>query len=210
MPEQTQLECVSCDTTFDPTPNGGFCPDCDTPHPDFGQEETDADDAEPEVDDSQMVCPHCGEVIDVDAEDDVEEVSFDEADTDDTDDDAVADDSVTDAVDDAVADAADEAPSSVTLIVNGESYTMSDGDTFGRQDEDWLQDLVDAAGGTDEVSYVSGTHLEFSAEDDGVHVTDVSTNGTALNGSDLGGGSAKLEDGDTLELAERVEIDVQI
>src|SRR6056297_125234 len=35
MSDDATLECVSCETTFDPAPNGGFCPDCDTPHPDF-------------------------------------------------------------------------------------------------------------------------------------------------------------------------------
>lgn len=270
MPEQTELQCVSCGTTFDPTPHGGFCPDCDTPHPDFGQETADTDGAddtddvaedEPETDGSRIVCPHCGETIDLDDVDDAEELSFDEdAEAGATDASAEAEAAVegeaggkgdaeakaepepepTDGSDelsecpdcghsisdeafcpncgtdlDAIRaggadDAADETPSTVTLVVNGESYTFGDGDTFGRQDEAWLQDLVEAAGGTDEVSYVSGDHLEFTVEDDGVHVTDISTNGTALNGSELDGGSAKLEDGDTLELAERVEIDVRL
>jgi len=101
-------------------------------------------------------------------------------------------------------------PESITLVVNGEGYTFEDGETFGRRDDGWLQDLVEACGGSDEVSYVSSEHLEITIQDDGVYVADVSRNGTALNGSPLDGGEAKVEDGDTLTLAERAEIDVEL
>jgi len=41
MSDQSELACVSCETAFDPAPTGGFCPDCDTPHPDFEHGEAD-------------------------------------------------------------------------------------------------------------------------------------------------------------------------
>lgn len=103
-----------------------------------------------------------------------------------------------------------DVPSTVTLIVNGERYAFGDGDTFGRRDEPWLNDLMTACGGHEEVPYVSGEHIEFAVKADGVYVSDLSRNGTALNGRDLDGGEAKLSDGDTLVLAERAEIDVEL
>ena len=325
MPEQSLLQCVSCESTFEPTPNGGFCPDCDTPHPEYGHQDTadestgesadeesavevaqgdvtleegetdaaegeasasnvdapvaDDGDAVSAVDSSKTVCPDCGAVFvpdadaaaveqaereeeadtgeadltecpdcghsitdeaycpscgthldairtaaeptdDVDEEptddageevtDDVEEVATDDADEETAED----EDDDTAGADDVAAETAegegDEAPESLTLVIDGESYTFVDGDTFGRQDEDWLDDLVTASGGPDAVAYISGEHLQFSIEDDGVYVTDVSRNGTELNGTELNGGKAKLEDGDTLSLAERARIDVSI
>ena len=301
MPEQSLLQCVSCESTFEPTPNGGFCPDCDTPHPEYGHQdaadesagesadeesavevaqgevkldegETDAaerdasassvddsvaddDDDVLAVDASKTVCPDCGAVFVTDADAAaVEEAERDEdADTEEADltecpdcghsitDEAycpscgthldairtaeeATDDADEEATDDAIDDTAgtddvaaeeaedegDEAPESLTLVIDGESYTFGDGDTFGRQDEDWLDDLVTASGGPDAVAYISGEHLQFSIEEDGVYVTDVSRNGTELNGTELNGGKAKLEDGDTLNLAERARIDVSI
>ena len=306
MAEQMQLKCVSCETTFDPAPNGGFCPDCDTPHPDFGQSDTpDEDDdtasvdAEAEAEESTdtaddstdeltyeeesdasdeadaadvpdgdddpdaeaAVCPECGAPLDDDAADDAEVAdeadaadeadSVDEADVaDDTDgpdeedaadeadaaddeedadgeptesldddaDDAAAEDGASDAdeaddgdsEDDASEPDADDDAKTVTLLVDGEPYEFGDGDTFGRQDEAWLEDLVNAAGGPDDVAYVSGEHLEFSIDDDGVTVSDNGRNGTLLNGEDMDGGEATLEDGDSLELAERVEVEVSL
>lgn len=300
MAEETQLSCVSCETTFDPTPNGGFCPDCDTPHPDYGMGEEDADaepdeaasgdvdeaddetadepdvssdeedsaggDEEPADDDASdadeipSVCPECGADLTgaADGDDDTE----DEAESSDEDDAAAevdeaetAEESVDEGEDESAeleecpdcgrsvtdeafcpgcgtdldahrsgetdegeesdeseeTDGADEAvPQTVTLRVAGESYAFGDGETFGRQDEEWLEDLVTAAGGSDGVAYVSSEHLEFAVEDDGVYAVDVSRNGTTLNGTELDGGEAKLEDGDTLELAERAEIDVEL
>ena len=339
MAEQAELDCVSCETAFDPSPNGGFCPNCDTPHPDYeapsgddadgdgenaepvnevtdggdavaevedaedddsesdadandaevdevedaaeeagddGEdepeteaddedepeteaddedetdvEEEDADDAEvsdAEVDDAEdeadeesatvecqscdsavdasaAFCPHCGEELEDEDEDDepveleacpdcgnsIDDESYcpncgtdldaireggavDEGDADDADDDGDA----------------DEVPEEVVLEVDGEPYTFGDGDVFGRRDEEWLADLVAASGGREEARYLSSEHLEFSVEDDGVHVTDVSTNGTKLNGTAMDGSEEKLEDGDTLELADRAEIDVKL
>lgn len=330
MAAQEELTCVSCESTFDAGPNGGFCPDCDTPHPDYGMRDGVDDDAspsesgeqtsdavddsvesddEPSGDDDQMAenddsepesdpegatddsepadepdghecsscgssvdasasfCPNCGSEIDADEEPESEssdltecpgcsnsvtdesfcpncgtdldavreaggEVDADEA-TDAADADSADDGDAVEAVeaedseeDDAAktdeeaeaddADDGDEAedddavPESVTLVIEGESYPLGDGDTFGRQDEIWLDDLVAASGGRDEASFISGEHLEFEITDDGVYVTDCSTNGTSHNGEDLDGGRAKLEDGDTLELAGRAEITVQL
>lgn len=107
-------------------------------------------------------------------------------------------------------DSGGDGPSEVTLVINGERYTFGDGDTFGRREESWLQDLMAASGDHEEVSYVSSEHLEFDVKGDGIYVTDLSRNGTELNGKDLNGDEAKLEDGDTLVLANRAEIDVEI
>lgn len=276
MPEQTgqsELECVSCDTTFDPDPTGGFCPDCDTPHPDFGvDDEDDAEDdgtdesAEVEYDESEgdaadgvsvafcpdcgadladavasdgegsgeldacpdcgravtdeSYCPDCGTDLDAaraeaDAEDDTSAADEDESTADDaapeddaeTADDEPEDDSgdEADADDD---DAADTEP--ITLVIGDESYGFGDGDTFGRQDEAWLEDLVAEAGGSDDVAYISSDHLEFSVDEDGATVRDTSRNGTKLNGTELDGDETELADGDTLELAERAEITVEL
>lgn len=313
MAEQMQLECVSCDTSFDPSPHGGFCPDCDTPHPDYeqaapsddvddsaAQDETDApdeaedepaaedvddapiveadaavedvDDApeeddfpirdvegeeesedaaqddtdwesredgaevleeddeaeadESEVDTSPAVCPECGSVLDEEAADDRDTAEpgaisscpdCGNAITDEsfcpncgTDLDAIRDEVVP--ADDA--EAPEEAPAvdveSITLLVDDEPYSFGDGDTFGRQDEAWLEDLVNAAGGPDDVAYVSGDHIEFSIEEDGVYVRDISRNGTSHNGNELDGDKVQVEDGDTLVLAGRVEVEVSL
>jgi hypothetical protein len=260
MSEQSELSCVSCETTFDPTPNGGFCPNCDTPHPDFGHDEEVDDeaavdehestadeepaDAEPAaatespaaegpsycpdcgfdltgelgadpdtVDSDIRACPDCGRSVtdesfcpdcgtDLDA---LREATADEPD------DAVeADDPEETSAPDPDESEPASVPDAVTLVVNDEAYTFEDGESFGRRDDGWLQDLVEASGGSDEVSYVSSEHLEFSFEDDGVFVVDVSRNGTSLNGTALDGGKAKLSDGDTLTLAERAELDVEL
>ncbi|MDF9744681.1 double zinc ribbon domain-containing protein [Natrinema salsiterrestre] len=320
MAEQTEFSCVSCETTFDPSPNGGFCPNCNTPHPDYeapsgddadssdeesetaddaaddeddleveydeGEEaetddedeaETDADgEAEddgdtPEedepatiecqscdstVDASAAFCPNCGEEleeadeseadesveltecpdcgnsideesfcpscgtdldairesggVDADDEEAADEAVDDEIGDDEADDadDETADDDASD--DEASDDDADDVPTEVTLEIDGEPYTFGDGDVFGRRDEEWLADLVSASGGREEARYLSGEHLEFAVEDDGVYVTDVSTNGTKRNGTAMDGSEEKLEDGDTLELAGRAEIDVKL
>lgn len=326
MQNQSELTCVSCENTFDPTPHGGFCPDCDTPHPDFGRPEAESDggtteNAPAEADEAEIQqavsedeeeaadAEDDGDVADLDEVDDDAEVDDevepddevadvdDEADDvdedaevddddgleevesdDDLDDDAEADDDVEDADDNLDADAEgeecgscgtavepsasfcpecgasldeeeEEAPelsacpdcgsdvddesfcpecgtdldeardrlggegaaeTGVTLVIDGDSYSFADGDSFGRQEEDWLESLVRAAGGREEVKYISSDHLEFSVEDDGVYVSDVSTNGTLLNGEDLEGGEAKLEDGDELELAGRATIQIEL
>lgn len=299
MPEQTELSCVSCETSFDPAPNGGFCPDCDTPHPDYeapaddGTEadeadgddtesvaeitdgggnlitddedatDTDADDAaeptdadetddtddepasaacpscESTVDASAAFCPNCGENLE--SEDESEDETEDDEPAelsacpdcgesiDDesfcpgcgTDLDAIresggVDEAAEDGDDepepetDQGADDADDVPQEVTLVIDGEPYTFEDGDVFGRRDEAWLSDLVAASGGREDARYLSSEHLEFSIEDDGVYVTDVSTNGTKRNGTPMDGSKERLEDGDTLELADRAEIDVEL
>jgi RNA polymerase subunit RPABC4/transcription elongation factor Spt4 len=253
MSEQSELSCVSCETTFDPTPNGGFCPNCDTPHPDFGHdEEMDEDEgvdehestadeeparteeAEQPAVDAPSYCPDCGFDLTGDLGADPETVDSDiracpdcgRSVTDEsfcpdcgTDLDALrestSDDSEAVEAEPAGGDEPDESepasvPDAVTLVVNGDGYSFEDGETFGRRDDGWLQDLVEASGGSDEVSYVSSEHLEFSFEDDGVFVVDVSRNGTSLNGTALDGGKAKISDGDTLTLAERAEIDIEL
>lgn len=305
MPEQIELSCVSCGTSFDPAPNGGFCPDCDTPHPDYDGGSTDdaADDGESEsmeaeFDESEDVAEGSDDAADdadeepeVDGADEDEELDEDDAtddeseesetdevdeelETDEADEELDADDAAEDedegeepselecsscgtAVDESMSfcpdcgteveaddepelsacpdcgnavddesycpdcgthldpirdgqEPADDDPEDVTLLVDGESYTFGDGDTFGRQDAEWLEDLVAACGGREAVTYVSSDHLEFAIEDDGVYVTDVSTNGTKHNGTDLDGDEAKLEDGDTLELADRAELEVKL
>jgi Zn finger protein HypA/HybF involved in hydrogenase expression len=319
MAEQTEFSCVSCETTFDPSPNGGFCPNCNTPHPDYEapsddeadsseeesetaddvtdaedddveveydeeEGETDGDDAEDEaetdgddadekaetagddaedeaeddepatiecqscestVDASAAFCPNCGDELEEDETEDesveltecpdcgnsIDEESFcpscgtdldairesggvddaavdgadDEGDDDETGDDETGDE---ESADDE--DSEDEIPREVTLEIDGESYTFGDGDVFGRRDEEWLADLVSASGGREEARYLSSEHLEFSVEDDGIYVTDISTNGTKRNGTAMDGSEEKLEDGDTLELADRAEIDVTL
>ncbi len=278
MPGQVELECVSCESEFEPAPNGGFCPDCDTPHPDYDlqddaddesaddeetesadeesaeeesaeleyeeDESADADDADDDADDAgaaetededadadEIECGSCGSAVDASMSfcpDCGSELGADD-DGDETEEREIAAcpdcgtsidgesycpdcgthlDPIRESAgsDDGDADDADE----VTLVVAGESYTFGDGDTFGRQDADWLDDLVAACGGREAATYVSGEHLEFAVEDDGVYVTDISTNGTAHNGTDLDGDTAKLEDGDTLELADRADIDVEL
>lgn len=98
----------------------------------------------------------------------------------------------------------------ITLVINGRRYSFNDGDTFGRRDGPWLDDLIAAADGHEEIPYVSGDHLEFSVEDDGVYVHDVSRNGTTLNGTDVSGEKARITDGDTLVLAGRAKIGVEL
>lgn len=312
MAEQTEFSCVSCETTFDPSPTGGFCPDCDTPHPDYdapgsddsaddtetdgddseavddvaddgddatdteaddgGEEEleyvedpedddeADAEDAEeqsdaevedseddeaepdadvedeadddesnadePEmlecqscesaVDASAAFCPNCGEELEdeTEAEDDLVELAACPDCGNSVDDESFCPSCGTDL--DAIRESGtveeedDDVPQEVTLEIDGESYTFGDGDVFGRRDEVWLADLVSASGGRDEARYLSSDHLEFSVEDDGIYVTDISTNGTKHNGTAMDGSEAKLEDGDTLELADRAEIDVTL
>jgi hypothetical protein len=335
MAAQTELECVSCGTDFDPDETGGFCPDCDTPHPDYERgdpgPEAEGDPAEPAA--SEPADAGAAEADEAEEPEDAEEsaTDADEAEVEPVDTDADAEEAAADVATDAgepeeadeeladseeadeeppepeqaeadvAADAEaepedaaeaepedapqesgeepdvvecdncgheadpafsfcpecgeelvfdepsgletcpdcgedvedamsfcpncgfdleaareepddDEAavPEEVTLVVNGESYTFGDGDTFGRQDEDWLADLVEASGGRDEVAYVSGEHLTFAVEDDGVYVTDTSANGTDLNGEPLDGGTEKLSDGDELELAGRAEVAVEL
>lgn len=110
----------------------------------------------------------------------------------------------------AATDRSDSGPAAVTLVVNGDRYTFGDGETFGRRNESWLDDLMAACGGHEEIPYVSSEHLEFTVRDDGVYVTDLSRNGTSLNGEDLDGGERKLSDGDTFVLADRAEIGVEL
>ncbi|SDR17519.1 double zinc ribbon domain-containing protein [Natronobacterium texcoconense] len=334
MQEQVTLKCVSCDTSFEPGPNGGFCPSCDTPHPDYagsdgdGDEEATEDDSEStgvEDDESEDVVDEAEtdeSKVDDDSDADEQEEAVegaepdgesaeddeleeeaaepeaetveDDADEDeleeeaaepDVDESQVDDESEPDQADETAADedeptadetchscgaevdasmafcpdcgaeleeddepeltacpscenpvddeaycpscglhldpiregeeSADDAstadvPEEVTLVINGEEYTFGDGDTFGRQDGEWLEDLVEASGGRDEVTYVSSEHLEFSVEDDGIYAVDVSTNGTRHNGTEIDGTSAKLEDGDSLELADRAELEVSL
>ena len=104
----------------------------------------------------------------------------------------------------------ESSPDSVTLLVDGEQYSFENGETFGRRDAVWRGDLVAAAGGADQVKYVSSIHLVFSIEDDGAYVTDVSRNGTSLNGTALDAGKAKLDSGDTLALAGVVDVEVEL
>ncbi|SFR92387.1 FHA domain-containing protein [Halomicrobium zhouii] len=289
MSDQSELACVSCETAFDPAPTGGFCPDCDTPHPDFEHGEADdADDAEETGDDEVKAeeaetgateptdeeattssddgaapsycrecgaaigaesassdttecsdcgrtvaadasyCPDCGTAIEADETADgpedeptvVADADSDEAAGDDaaTDDDAAAAEAETQdaGTEDAQTDVespdsgdAESVPEEITLVVNGESYTFGDGDTFGREDEEWLEDLVVAGGGADALSYISSEHVEFAIEDDGVYVTDVSRNGTLLNSTKMEGGTEQVSDGDFLTLAGRAEVEVQ-
>ncbi len=337
------LTCVSCDNTFEPAPHGGFCPDCDTPHPDFGRPEAEDDaDAEQDPDDGEADSADDGATEDADeaADVDEDEPAADDEDADDLDADAEETDEVAesevdaDEAEEAVDDEADhldeaddesdlddagdlddeadgagaddeseveddeseveddesddteadgddgtaecgscgasvdadasfcpecgselgddenepeelsacpdcgtdvddesycpscgtdldavrdrlgesdgDAPREVTLVVDGDSYTFGDGDTFGRQENDWLESLVSASGGREEVKYISSEHLTFSVEDDGVYVTDTSTNGTSLNGEDLDGDRTELEDGDELELAGRATVRVEL
>jgi len=98
----------------------------------------------------------------------------------------------------------------VALVINGEEYVFGDGDTFGRREEPWLEDLKMACDGHEEIPYVSSEHLEFTVEDGDVYVEDLSRNGTKLNGRDLDGGRAKLSDGDTLVLADRAKLGVKL
>lgn len=287
MSEQSELTCVSCDVAFDPAPTGGFCPDCDTPHPDFEHGAADeADDAEadessdetaraadvaesePSTDDaSASYCPECGTAIGADADstasttecascgetvaadasycpacgsgldagEATEEPAADAAETDEgaaeseedaaeseeeapesgtktPEPDAGTQGSGTQTPEPEPADAGDSAavPDEVTLVVNGESYVFEDGDTFGRRDEEWLEDLVVAGGGADELSYISSEHVEFAIEDDGVYVTDISRNGTLLNATELDGGTERVADGDFLTLAGRAEVEVKL
>ncbi|EMA46207.1 double zinc ribbon domain-containing protein [Halobiforma nitratireducens] len=339
MPEQTNLECVSCDTSFEPGPNGGFCPSCDTPHPDYaggdgdGGEETTEDDSESAGEDEPEDVVDEAETdesqVDDDSGSDEQEEPAEESESDDesvddepeegaaepepepepeTEEDDAGEDQLEETTDEPAGDesgvdgdsdtdqagepatveddsAADEdadetchacgaavdasmafcpecgaeledddesaltacpscenavddesycpscglhldpiregeesaesvstpdVPEEATLVINGEEYTFGDGDTFGRQDGEWLEDLVEASGGRDEVTYVSSEHLEFAVEDDGIYVVDVSTNGTKHNGTEIDGASAKLEDGDTLELADRAELEVTL
>lgn len=282
MSQQGELTCVSCETAFEPEPNGGFCPNCDTPHPDFGVDEepdaeatSEASDATDSASDASVdgatggheaevesgdeaaapdaesftYCPDCGvelsTVGDADEESpiaacpdcgrsvsnesfcpgcgtDLDEVREQASEADEADDGASPDDAdaadsdvATDAdatadADDGADDAAEAGAETVTLVVDGERYSFGDGDAFGRQDGGWLEDLVAAAGGSDDVAFVSSEHLEFEIDDDGAYVVDVSRNGTTLNGTELDGGKAKLADGDTLTLAERAEIEVEL
>lgn len=295
MSTQTELTCVSCGTDFDPEETGGFCPDCDTPHPDFERDEAADEDAVSEADAEPADDEDAGADADAepDATDDADaeteaEAEADEADAEpavDETDDATAEPDPADVDDEAEADEepddpepaetiecascgndvdpdfefcpscgddlkaagepveldvcpdcsedvdegmsfcpncghdleaarqpgdADGAPEEVTLVVNGESYSFGDGDTFGRQDEDWLPDLVEASGGRDEVAYISSEHLTFSVDEDGVHVSDTSANGTTLNGDDMDGETETLADGDVLTLADRAEIHVEL
>lgn len=98
----------------------------------------------------------------------------------------------------------------ITLVVNGRRYSFGDGDTFGRREGPWLDDLIVAADGHDEIPFVSGDHLEFSVEGEEVYVTDVSRNGTKLNGRDVSGERVRLSDGDTLVLADRAKVGVEL
>lgn len=100
-------------------------------------------------------------------------------------------------------------PTEITLVVDGEEYVFGDGDTFGRRDEPWLDDLIAAADGHEEIPYVSSEHVEFSIEDDGAYVTDLSRNGTKLNGRELDGDEARLSDGDRLVFADRAKVHVR-
>lgn len=108
---------------------------------------------------------------------------------------------------DASADGDDEP---ITLVVNGSRYSFGDGDVFGRRDEPWLDDLIAAADGHEEIPYVSGDHLRFSVEDGGVYVTDQSRNGTKLNGRDVSGETVEVQDGDTLILSDRAKVHVEL
>ena len=69
MSGQNQLECVSCEQSFDPKPYGGFCPNCDTPHPNYEVTGSSGDSSTPENtgSDSQpdlIECWDCGAEVD--------------------------------------------------------------------------------------------------------------------------------------------------
>lgn len=128
---------------------------------------------------------------------------------------AIVDEGAPDDGGDGAGDAAGGGPAGtgagpITLVVNGRRYSFDDGDTFGRREKPWLDDLVAAADGHDEIPFVSGDHLEFSVEGEEVFVTDVSRNGTTLNGRDISGERARLSDGDTLVLAGRAKVGVEL
>jgi DNA-directed RNA polymerase subunit RPC12/RpoP len=175
------VECASCGSAVDP--DSAFCSNCGA---EIGAED------EPESSEDELTeCPNCSNSVGDEAFCANCGADLDAArEGDDAD--------------------ADDAPDSVTLVIAGESYSLGDGDTFGRQDEVWLDDLVSASGGRDEASYISGEHLEFEIDEGGVFVTDLSTNGTNHNGEGLNGGRTELENGDTLELADRATIDVEL
>lgn len=207
-----------------------YCPDCGADlDPDARADEAEGDlaacpDCGRAVTD-ESYCPDCGSDLEAARAEQAQDA--DEGETDDAADEESADDTTPaeggadeeattedeseadDADEESTDDAADDEPT-VTLVVNGERYEFADGDTFGRRDDGWLEDLVAAAGGSDDVAYVSGEHLTFSIEDGDVFVVDVSRNGTDLNGTALDGGKAELEDGDTLTLAERAELEVEL
>lgn len=100
--------------------------------------------------------------------------------------------------------------SPVTLVVNGESYGFGDGDTFGRQDAPWLEDLLAACDGREGLQRISKDHVEFAVRADGAYVHDIGRNGTSLNGRDLDGMEAKLTDGDRLVLGDEARIEVRL
>ncbi len=266
MSDQSELTCVSCETAFEPAATGGFCPDCDTPHPEFEHGEAEAEEdgetgdgatddgvadgdetasaAEAEApsycrecgaevaDDASTTaatteCADCGRTVAADAsycpgcgtelESDEAEESAGDADADEGTPVSEAETNVTAGATpepngqtpEPGSGESDGVPDEVTFVVNGEGYTFEDGDTFGREDEEWLEDLVVAGGGSDELSYISSEHVEIAIEDDGVYVTDVSRNGTLLNSTEMDGGTERVEDGDFLTLAGRAEVEVR-
>jgi hypothetical protein len=202
MSQQGQLKCPSCDNSFEPTSNGGFCPDCDTPHPDFdhdGDVDTEEDGTE-SADGGAHAEEEAAESVNEDA-DAGEETAGEET--------AGEVSSSSEADTETSSDSGDEFDAA-TLVVNGERYRFDDGDTFGRRSDCWLDDLIEAAGGKDEVVYISGEHLKFSIEEETAYVEDVSRNGTALNGTLLKGDRAEIEDGDSITLAKRAELQVEL
>jgi len=182
-----EAECHSCGATVDA--DASFCPECGA---DLSVEPDDEPDEEPAEDDPLAACPNCG--TDVSGESFCPECGTD-----------------LDAVRERLeGEDATSVPTAVTLVVNGEEYEFGDGDTFGRQDRDWLGDLVEAAGGRDQVTYISSEHLEFEVTEEGVFAIDVSTNGSRHNGEEMDGGRVELADDDTLELAGRAEVGVEL
>lgn len=109
----------------------------------------------------------------------------------------------------------DESTTVVLSVVDGGSgelrRKLSGGETsqVGRED---FAGLVD----DDRRQYISGTHLILRSTDDGTHgtveVEDAnSTNGTALNGSDISdGGFHTVTQGEEIELAKEVRVEVQV
>lgn len=278
MSSQSQLECVSCKQSFDPEPYGGFCPNCDTPHPDYEiaessgnssarensnnnsqQDLTECWDCGAEVDASNQFCTNCGVDLDDEPKDappqppqpkltdcpscdadidssasfcpecgselseDMEEGQSKEltecpdcgtsVDNESfcmncgTDLDEIRDSRESSSVDGKTISDSTDQPS---LIIAGESFRIEDFNTFGRQNEDSISALVDAAGGQDKVKRISREHLEFNVSGNRVSVTDISRHGTDYNGRSIDGEKVKLSDGDILTLADVADIEVNL
>lgn len=208
--EDGHLSCPECDGVVEP--DDSFCASCGT---DLDKPGVEALDACPtcggDVDEADSFCANCGEDLEAarSAIDSTETSDSDDAASAATDQDRSAGGQSEPAGGQALTTPAtsDGDENSLVLRARGESVTVSDGETVGRE----IRNLVTETGGdTDDAVLIHREHLRFVREDDRFYLVDLGDNPTSLNGSRLSKGDREpVAAGDEIDLSGVVTLSVE-